>query len=129
METTIGFLCTRVGKGDEDNWKKLRREVAYIKFTIDNIRIIGASSLPDIYTWIDAAYAVNLDMKSQTGGAMSLGIGVLHANSNKQKLNVKSSTDTELVGNSEYIPYNLWLLMFMGEQGYTINDNVLYQDK
>ena len=128
LETTIGFLCTRVAKSDEDDWKKLRRVIAYVKCTIDDIRIIGASSLSDIFTWIDAAYAVNPDMKSQTGGAMSLGLGVLHAKGNKQKLNVKSSTEAELVANSDYIPYNIWLLMCMGMQGYVIKNNILYQD-
>ena len=128
METAIGFLCTRVSKSDEDDWLKLRRAIAYIKCTIDDVRVIGASSLIDIFTWIDAAYAVNPDMKSQTGGAISLGVGVLHAKSSKQKLNVKSSTEAELVGNSEYLPYNLWLLNFMSMQGYTIKNNVLYQD-
>ena len=102
--------------------------IAYIKCTIDDVRIIGASSLTNIYTWIDAAYAVNPDMKSQTGGCMSLGMGVMHAKSGKQVLNVKSSTESELVGVSEYIPYNLWLLMFMCMQGYVIKNNVLYQD-
>ena len=128
LETAIGFLCTRVSKSDEDDWLKLRRAIAYIKCTIDDVRVIGASSLIDIFTWIDAAYAVNPDMKSQTGGAISLGVGVLHAKSSKQKLNVKSSTEAELVGNSEYLPYNLWLLNFMSMQGYTIKNNVLYQD-
>ena len=37
-------------------------------------------------------------------------------------------TEAELVGTSEYIPYNLWLTLFMSEQGYEIKDNVLYQD-
>ena len=59
---------------------------------------------------------------------MSLGIGVLHAKSGKQKLNVKSSTEAELVGTSDYIPYNLWLLMFLCMQGYIIKNNILYQD-
>ena len=128
LETAIAFLCSRVSKSDEDDWLKLKRVIAYVKCTIDDVRVIGASSLADIYTWIDAAYAVNPDMKSQTGGCMSLGVGVLHAKSNKQKLNVKSSTEAELVGTSEYIPYNLWLLMFMHMQGYTIKNNILYQD-
>ena len=88
--------------------------------------MIGASSLTDIFTWINTAYAVNSDMKSQTGGAMSLGVGVLHAKISKQKLNVKSCTETKLVGTSEYIHYDLWLLMFMGIQGYIIKDNVMY---
>ena len=67
-------------------------------------------------------------MKSQTGGAMSLGLGVLHGKSVKQKLNVKSSTEAELVGVSDYLPYNIWLMMFMSAQGYEIVDNTLYQD-
>ena len=95
------FLCTRVSKSDEDDWKKLRRVIAFIKATIEDIRIIGANSLTDIFTWIDAAYAVNYDMKSQTGGAILMGIGVLHAKCSKQKLNMKSSTEAELVGNSD----------------------------
>ena len=34
-----------------------------------------------------------------------MGLGVLHAKCSKQKLNVKSSIEAELVGVSEYIPY------------------------
>ena len=45
-----------------------------------------------------------------------------------QKLNTKSSTEAKLVGMAEYIPYNLWLLMFLEGQGYGIKDNVVYQD-
>ena len=57
-----------------------------------------------------------------------MGLGVLHAKFSKQKLNVKSSTEAELVGASDYLPYNLWLIMFMSKQGYEIKDNLLYQD-
>ena len=128
LETAISYLCTRVTKSDIDDWGKLKRVIAYIKSTIEDVRIIGANDLQTVFTWIDAAYAVNSDMRSQTGGAMSFGLGVLHAKCSKQKLNVKSSTEAELVGASEYIPYNLWLMHFMSEQGYEIQDNVLYQD-
>ena len=78
--------------------------------------------------WIDAAYTINLYMKCQTGGTMSMGLGVLHGKCIKQKLNVKSSTEAELVGVSEYIAYNIWLLYFMHEQGYMIKNNTLFQD-
>ena len=128
LETAVSFLCTRVTKSDEDDWLKLRRVIAYVQCTLNDTRIIGASDLTQIFTWIDAAYAVNPDMRSQTGGTMSLGLGVLHAKCSKQKLNVKSSTEAELVGTSEYLPYNLWLLLFLSAQGYEIKDNVLYQD-
>ena len=30
LETSVGILCTRVSKSDEDDWKKLRRVIAYV---------------------------------------------------------------------------------------------------
>ena len=99
-----------------------------MKETLQDPRIIGANSLHDLFTWVDASYAVHENMRGHTGGLMSFGNGVVHARSGKQKLNVKSSTECELVGTSEYCPYNLWLLMFMDAQGYPIHNNVLFQD-
>ena len=81
-----------------------------------------------IFTWIDEVYAVNLDMKSQTGGVTLMEIGVSHAKRSNERLNVKSSTEAELGEVSEYIPYNIWLLLFMSKQEYEIKDNELYQD-
>ena len=80
-----------------------------------------------LHTWLDASFAVHNDMKGHTGGTMSFGKGVLHAKSSKQKLNTKSSTETELVGVSEYIPYTIWMKKFLHEQGYKVTGNV-YQD-
>ena len=54
--------------------------------------------------------------------------GILHGKSSKQKINVKSSTEGKLVGVAEYIPYNLWLLLFLEAQGYGIVKNLVYQD-
>ena len=111
LETSV-FVCVleyqRVMRMIE---KKLKRVTAYVKGTIDNVMIIGADSLSTIFTWIEATYAVTADMKIQTAGAMSLGLGILHGKSSKQKLNVKSSTEAELVGISDCLPYNIWLLM------------------
>ena len=67
-------------------------------------------------------------MRSQTGGAMSFGWGIIHGRSSKQRLNTKSSTESELVGLSEYLPYNIWLVNFLQAQGYPIKSNILYQD-
>lgn len=95
--------------------------------TIDDVRIIGASGLSELFTWIDASYATHEDMRGQTGGCMSMGWGMLHCKSSKQKLNVKSSLETEVVGVSEYIPHNLQGVMFMEEQGYKLQKNILFQ--
>ena len=45
-----------------------------------------------------------------------------------QKINEKSSTEAELVGVAEYIPYNLWLVHSFEHQGYKIKRNKVYQD-
>ena len=42
----------------------------WLKKTIDNPRITGATNLNNLCTWIDIAYIVHNDMKGQTGGVM-----------------------------------------------------------
>jgi hypothetical protein len=67
-------------------------------------------------------------MKSHTGGAMSLGQGVIYGMSKRQKLNTKSSTESEVVGTDDVMPQMLWTLYFLEAQGYKIDDNLLFQD-
>ena len=55
-----------------------------------------------------------------------MGYGLLHGNSSKQKINLKSSTVAELVGVSEYLSYNILFLMFMEAQWYAIKYNVVF---
>lgn len=117
-----------MSKSTTDDWVKLRRLLGFLQKTIDDVRIIGADNLEDMYTWIDAAYGVHEDFKSHTGGGISMGTGLIHSKSSKQKLNVKSSTEAELVGTSDYMPYNVWVRFFFESQGYKIADNVLFQD-
>ena len=128
IETSISFLMRRVSKSAVDDWWKLKRVLAYLKNTIDDVRVIGATSLTQILTWIDASFAVHSDMKSHTGGCTSMGIGLVHQKSSTQKSNSKSSCESEIIGVSEYLPYNLWFLMLMEAQGYEIGSNtkVLY---
>jgi hypothetical protein len=80
-------------------------------------------------TWVDASYAaVHEDMKSHTGSAVSFGQGAALSKSSKQKLNTKSSTEVELVGASDYLPYPIWDKKFLEAQGYPLKENVFYQD-
>lgn len=57
---------------------------------------------------------------------MSLGHGMIHCFSNKQKSDEKSRTESELVATSDYLIFPIWLAMFMKEQGYTIKKSVLF---
>ena len=72
---------------------------------------------------MDAPYVVNHDMKSHTRGVMIMGLGVAHCRSSKQKLNTKSSTEAELVGASDYLPYNICYVVIMHRQGYLNKSN------
>ena len=58
-------------------------------------------------------------MRGHTGGSISMGHGIMHGKASKQKIDVKSSTESKLVGMGEYVPYNMWFIMFMGTQGYS----------
>ena len=128
LEPAIAFLSTRCGKCTMSDWKKLRRVLAWIKQTIDDPRIIGATSLEDLFTWVDASFGIHKNMRGQTGDCMSMGWGVMHGRSSKQKLNTRSTTESELVGVSEYLPYNIWAILFLEMQGYKILQNILFQD-
>lgn len=78
--------------------------------------------------WVDAAYGVRADYRSQTGAAMSLGRRCFQVKSVKQNLNTKSSTEAEVVAASDMAPHFLWTKYFLEAQGVELNQCVMYQD-
>ena len=48
--------------------------------------------------------------------------------STKQKINTRSSIETELVGDDDFILAICWTRFFLKSQGYRVLDNVLFQD-
>jgi len=92
VQVPIAFLCTRVQGPDVDDYKKLRRVVRYLRATKELCLTLEAESLQVIRWWVDASFAVHQDMRSHTGGAMSLGRGAIYSTSTRHKLNTKSST-------------------------------------
>ncbi len=81
--------------------------------------------MTEIFTWVDAAYAVHDNMRSHMGGLLSLGMGIVHGKSAMENINTKSSTEAELVGLGEYLPYNIWFLHYMRAQGYKVQSNTI----
>ena len=96
LQTAVSFLCTRVKHCTEEDWKKLKRMLQYMRATKDDYLTLSATSLYNVRWWVDASYAVHPGMKSHTGGCLSLGHGALYGTSRRQKLNTKSSTESEL---------------------------------
>jgi hypothetical protein len=56
------------------------------------------------------------------------GDGAVQSISRKQKLNIRNSTESELVGVDDVSVMIIWTKLFLEEQGYNINSNILYQD-
>ena len=79
-------------------------------------------------TFVDSSHAVHPDMRGHTGGVITFGTGILSPRSSKQKMNSRSSNESEVIGNSEYLPTNIWHENFMGAQGYPIKYNYFFQD-
>ena len=128
IQTAGGFLTTKVSEPDEDDWKKLKRVLQYLRGTIDLVLTIGADDITKAKSWVDVSYAIHNDCRSHTGGAMSWGWGVLLTKCQKQKLNTKSSTEGEIVGVSDFMPNMIWARMFLEGQGILLKENILYQD-
>ena len=66
----IVFLTTLVRKQDEDDWKKLRRLLGYLKITIRLPLILRVAGVNVLKWWVDASYAAHDDMGGHTGGTM-----------------------------------------------------------
>ena len=103
IDSTVAFLCKRVSKSNEDDWKKLERLLVFLKNTINDKSYIGVFNIESLYTWIDAAYAVHPDMISHTGEAILFRRGMLNCWSGKQNLNTNRKIEAEIVGVSDYL--------------------------
>ena len=110
-ETAIAFLTTRVRKPEEDDWKKLRRLLGYLKQTIKLPLILRSYGLNMLKWWVDASYAAHDDMRGHTGGTMLMGKDghrLIISISKKKKLNTKSSTEAELIRADDEMPQMIW---------------------
>jgi hypothetical protein len=127
-QPAVAFLSTRVKGPDEDDYKKLARTLKYLRGTLYMPLTLEADDINVIKWYVDASFAVHPDMKSHTGGAMTLGKGVIYGTSTRQKINTKSSTEAELVGVNDLMPQILWTRYFLEAQGYDISESIVHQD-
>jgi hypothetical protein len=78
--------------------------------------------------YVDAAFGVHPDFRSHTGAVMTMGKGAIFSISRKQKMNTRSSTEAELVAADDVVGSIIWTKLFLEEQGYPLEENILYQD-
>jgi hypothetical protein len=100
----------------------------YLRGTVNMPLTLEANGSSIVKWWVDASYGVHPDMRSHTGGVLSLGKGAVYATSTRQKVGTKSSTEAELVGVSDVLSQVIWTRYFLEAQGYKVKDSIVYQD-
>jgi hypothetical protein len=124
---TVSFLTTRVKCPDQDDWKKLMRLLGYLKGTADLYLTLSCSNLNNLTWYINGSYASHEDMRGQSGAMLLAGDCAVLFRSNKQKVNTRSSTETELVAVDDALPTIQWTKQFMYDQGYDL-ETIIKED-
>ena len=103
-------------------------EVKYLRSNKEVTLTLESDSVNIVKWWVDGSFAAHPDMRSHTGGTMSLGKGSVYSTSVKQKINTKSSTEAELVAVDDLMGQVLWTRYFLEAQGYNVEDSRVHQD-
>jgi len=100
----------------------------YLRVDILRPLILSADGSGVLMWYVNASFAVHPNMHSHTGGVFTMGRGFPINSSTKQKLNTRSSTESELVAVDNLMPIVLWTRYFLMAQGYGVTENFLLQD-
>ena len=100
----------------------------YLCGTKELALILSANKSGIIKWYVVGSFGVHPNMKGHTGSAVSFGRGFAFVTSTKQKLNTRSSTESEIVAMDNCMPAICWTRYFLESQGYGVYENILYQD-
>ena len=127
---SVAFLTTRVLKATQEDAHKLQRIVTYLRDTKGRgIRLTPGKSGIVVSGHFDAAYGVHPDGKSHTGACIMIGdAGPVLAESCRQQIVTKSSTEAELVALSDSTNQLLHMRRFLSAQGHPQGPATIYQD-
>ena len=126
--TATSFLTTRVTKPTREDEEKLERVLMYLNGTPQMGIVLKATEGIRIMAYVDASFATHPDMKSHSGGIITLGSGPIYVVSKKQDLVTKSSTEAELVALSNMLSQIIWLRDFLMAQGYDLGPAKIFED-
>jgi hypothetical protein len=124
----VSYLTTRVRESNRNDWSKMAHMMEYIRKTKRLPLILRADGSGMLKWYVDASHGVHPNMRGHTGGGLTMGTGFPITASTKQKLNTKSSTETEIVGVDDLMPGILWSRLFLEAQDYGVVENIVYQD-
>jgi hypothetical protein len=84
----------------------------YLKNTLNYCFPITCTDISKLVWYIDGSYASHEDMRGQSGSVLVTGECAVLFRSNKQKVNTRSSTETELIAVDDALPTIQWTMNF-----------------
>ena len=75
---------------------------------------LEAEEMDAIQWWIDAIYGMHPDLKGHSGGMMPLGKGAEASKLRQHMINLRSSTDSEIIRVDDHMTGALCTLRFLG---------------
>ena len=115
METNLGveFLTLRVRAPNTNEWEKVSHQIEYSRGTL----VPGGKNDGRLMCYVDVPFVMQPNMLSYTGGALTMGKGSPVVAWGKPKLNMKSLTESELVGVIDMMLIMFWVCNFLLKQG------------
>jgi hypothetical protein len=104
IQTAVAFLSTRVKAPDNDDYRKLARTMKYLHATMGLSVVLETDDITVIKWWVDGSYATHPDMRSHTGGTMSLGKGFIYV------LNFRVCSQVVNHPNYAIYPFPCWII-------------------
>ena len=105
---SVAFLTTRVRAPETDDWGMLHHLMEYLRADKDRPLVLGGENEGLLMWYVEVSFAVHPNMRSHTGGGLTMGRDFPISVSTKQKLTMKSSTEGELFGVDDMMPIILW---------------------
>ena len=107
-KTVVLAMMMRVKEPRESDWEILLQYMKFLDSTWSKVLTLSADSLHVIKWYVDASFAVHPDFWSHLGGVMTMGGEAIQSLLKKQKLNMKSSCESELVRADDASGAVLW---------------------
>ena len=102
--------------------------MCYLHGTLDLPLILSGDGTGIAKWWVDGSHVMHPNLCGHSEGCMSLGEGMIVTNLMKQKLNTRSSTETNLIMADDYMPAILWTNHSLCAQGFNLKSTILHQD-
>lgn len=124
----VSFLSSYVNAPTEEDADNLDRVYRYLNANRNHHIDYFKGGKVEVSAYIDASHACHEDYRGRTGCVLLCCGAFMGVWTNKQTLNTKSSSESELVGLSDECGWVIWARNFIKAQGYQTPPATIFQD-